>query len=147
VALARCLARPHAQLTTRHSPSPRTHPVATRAALLALKQALGLQVPEWAAGSDPCNSELSAGMTWPHVYCNQQGRVYVIDLSSKGLTGSLSDAVDISRLRFLQTLWLFDNPALTGARACCLPWGVWVHASRGDCGCARLAHAHPQLNG
>jgi hypothetical protein len=82
-----------------------------RAALLALKDAVGLNSPDWQAGSEPCGSP-----PWPHLYCTTEGRVYMIDLSSKGLTGSLSDQVDLSKVSFLQAIWMYDNPSLTGAQ-------------------------------
>lgn len=78
------------------------------AALLSLKQALGFKNAEWQEGTDPC------GAPWPHLYCNSQKRVYMIDLSSKALSGTLGEDVDLSKLPFLQALWLYDNPALTG---------------------------------
>lgn len=87
----------------------------TTTALLALKEQLGLKAPQWQAGGDPCNAGPARGATWPSVYCNPDGHVYVLDLSSKRLTGSLSDAIDLTRLPHLQTLWLFDNPGLTGS--------------------------------
>lgn len=93
------------------------------AALLALKEALGLQEPLWQADTEPC----SETAPWPNLYCNSQGRVYMIDLSSKGLTGKLAEGVDLSNLPNLQALWLFDNPTLTGARVCSVVGGVrWL---------------------
>lgn len=38
----------------------------------------------------------------------------MIDLSSKSLTGTLSEDLDLVQIPFLQALWLYDNPALTG---------------------------------
>jgi hypothetical protein len=80
------------------------------AALLALKEALGFQQQLWQAGTEPC----SVTAPWPNLYCNSQGRVYMIDLSLQRLTGRLGDDVDLSTIPYLQALWLYDNPALTG---------------------------------
>lgn len=105
------------------------------AALLALKEALGLQEPLWLAGTEPC----SETAPWPNLYCNSQGRVYMIDLSSKGLTGKLGEGVDLSKLPNLQALWLFDNPTLTGARVFSVFGGVdGSHQGL----CSRHIHAH-----
>lgn len=79
------------------------------AALLALKEAVGFKTSEWQEGTEPCGTP-----AWPHLYCNTQGHVYMIDLSSKALTGTLSDSVDLSKLPYLQAIWLYDNPGLQG---------------------------------
>ena len=76
---------------------------------MALKDALGYKNPEW-QGDEPCASI----KPWPGLYCNSDGRVYMIDLSSQLLSGSLGDSTDLSRIPFLQALWLFDNPSLSG---------------------------------
>jgi hypothetical protein len=85
------------------------------AALLALKEALGFINTQWQEGTEPCGSgDPAVAPAWPFVYCNSQGQVYMIDLSSKTLTGTLSDSVDLSKLANLQALWLYDNPSLQG---------------------------------
>lgn len=78
-------------------------------ALLALKASLGATQLKWENGTDPC-----AG--WPGIYCSEYGgqqRVYMVDLSSQGLSGALSNDVDLSVLEYLQALWLYGNQ-LTG---------------------------------
>jgi hypothetical protein len=81
------------------------------AALLALKASLGAEQLQWQNGTDPC-----AG--WSGIYCGAFGtppqqRVYMVDLSSQGLSGSLNNSVDLSPLEHLQALWLYGNQ-LTG---------------------------------
>lgn len=80
------------------------------AALLGLKAALApgdaAQLTGWQPGTDPCQG-------WKGVYCNTGNRVYVVDLSDLGLSGTLSDSVDFSLVTQLQSLWLHGN-RLTG---------------------------------
>jgi hypothetical protein len=90
--------------------------VAAPAALLALAEALGFTHPDWQAGSEPC----AEPQPWPHLYCNPAKRVYMIDLSSKGLKGALGDEVDLEKLPYLQALWLYDNPSLAGQPCSCV---------------------------
>jgi hypothetical protein len=108
----------HIQLPTGRNNPVRLLPccVAAPAALLALAEALGFTHPDWQAGSEPC----AEPQPWPHLYCNQAKRVYMIDLSSKGLKGSLGDEVDLKKLPNLQALWLYDNPSLAGKPFFCV---------------------------
>lgn len=81
------------------------------AALLALKASLAAEQLQWQNGTDHCSG-------WPGVYCGAFGsppqqRVYMVDLSSQGLSGSLSNSVDLSALEYLQIIWLYGNQ-LTG---------------------------------
>lgn len=43
------------------------------------------------------------------MYCTPEQHVYLIDLASQGLQGTLSDAIDLSPLQQLRTLWLQEN--------------------------------------
>jgi len=81
------------------------------AALLALKASLAAEQLQWQNGTDPCSG-------WSGIYCGAFGsppqqRVYMVDLSSQGLSGSLNNSVDLSPLEHLQALWLYGNQ-LTG---------------------------------
>jgi hypothetical protein len=74
------------------------------AALLALHGALAeadAAKLRWQPGTDHCK--------WPGVYCTDDKYVYLIDLSRQGIAGTLSDAVDLSALQELQSIWLQGN--------------------------------------
>lgn len=74
------------------------------AALLTLSGALAeadAAKLRWQPGTDHCK--------WPGVYCTDDNYVYLVDLSSQGIAGTLSDAVDLSALQELQSIWLQGN--------------------------------------
>ncbi|KAL7596680.1 hypothetical protein Lser_V15G27889 [Lactuca serriola] len=76
-----------------------------RTTLLDLKQRWGNppSLTNWNASSSPCK--------WPEVSCNPDGSVFVLNLQSKGLTGTIPPF--ICDLRNLEILALADN-LLTG---------------------------------
>jgi hypothetical protein len=65
---------------------------------LAAADAVKLQ---WQPGTDHCN--------WQGVYCTDDKHVYLVDLSNKGISGTLSDVVDLAALKELQNVWLQGN--------------------------------------
>ncbi|WIA09438.1 hypothetical protein OEZ85_008842 [Tetradesmus obliquus] len=77
---------------------------AEEAALLTLSRELAeadAAKLRWQPGTDHCK--------WPGVYCTDDNYVYLVDLSSQGIAGTLSDAVDLSALQELQSIWLQGN--------------------------------------
>jgi hypothetical protein len=74
------------------------------AALLSLSQALASADAaklQWQPGANHCN--------WQGVYCTDDKQVYLMDLSNQAISGTLSDAVDLSALQELQSIWLQGN--------------------------------------
>jgi hypothetical protein len=72
--------------------------------LLSFKQALiaaDAAKLGWNPGTNHCQ--------WLGVYCNTAQHVYLLDLSSQGLQGTLSDAVKLGALQQLQSIWLQGN--------------------------------------
>lgn len=101
------------------SPSPRitsqqsTFGPAEAKILLSLKESLGNPPGlNWKEGTFPCGNTEAGVPGWNQVYCSkfgQQDRVYLLDLSSLGLTGSLTDTADLSGLGRLQAMWMSGN--------------------------------------